>query len=181
VKKLQGIETCVVVVETHVSDKKKAEVFSRFNVRVWDIRTIHFILCKAMLIRRLSLTGKPPKEAQLDTVTSVIYGTKGRNTKLLFRCFLFYQNPLVKLDSQRFRFVMGALTTRIGELIQGLPVSAFVSATLFSLPGVSVDLVDNAKQIVNANSHGRITYDPFPDPFGFDTASWRFVISPSVH
>ena len=133
-----------------------------------------------MLIRRLSLVGKPPKEAQLDTVTSVIYSIRGKGVKAFFRCFLYYQNPTVKLDTERFGDMMKALTRTLEESIVNLPVNAFASIVLLSLPGVTSDLIDNAKRVVKENSHGRIAYDLRLDVLGFDTASWRFAISPGL-
>ena len=180
VRKLQGIDSGVVVVETNVSDNKKREVFDRFNIRVWDVRTIHFVLSKALLIRRLSLIGKPPKETQLDTVTSVLYATKGRGSNLFFRCYIYYQNPFVMLDSERFRGIMRALTRKLEQFSGELPLKLFAVVTLLSLPGISKDLVDNTKRIMEARSLGKIAYDPHLEPLGFDTASWRFVIGPTM-
>ncbi len=176
-RRIKSLRAGVIAVEGFVSDLVKRKTFKKYGIQVWDIRTLLFLASKVVKRRQLSVQYSRPLEQRVDASTTLMHSTRAYRGALRFILAVYYQNPLVQLNSRRFAAIVDIITSKFTVLARRLTLPTYASLEVYSLPGITDDLHDNLLRILEEKSTGRIIYDTGDvKAYGFETAPWSFLL-----
>ena len=179
---LRGIKGGVIIVEGYVADAKVLDLNNKYDVAIWDMRVMLFLLALVLQFRKLQTKEKRatrnPNTIVLDNSTMAIYATRSYRQANRFHCAIFYQDLYHQLTSQKLLEIMRILVRRLNLIARHLTTTSYLTFRIFSLCGHTDDLHKTSiRQSYTGIISDFMSYDAEDaDIFAFNTAPWSFLI-----